>query len=487
MINRISWLRHSRQAVRLNKSLPISRLIAGAMLAAGIGGCATVHPQAGFSHVGALVQSRLGETVIWNDGSKAAGQIAQRTRALLKQPLTVDAAVEIALINNQSLQADYEQLGVSEADLVSAGLLSNPVLSFQMRFPARPYHAVNASIDQTFLDLLLLPARKHMAQANFRSAQATVTNDVLTLASKVRRQYYRYQADLELAAMQQHIVEVNAAGADAARHLRQAGNTSELAYDLPLDFYETSKLKAAAAHAAALESHEKLGSLMGLWGQSLNYRIPATLPPMPSRDLTQANIESLAVKNSLALAAQKQKMLALKQQLNMAHVGWLFPGASFGLAYVRDPDVKSTLGPEFSIPLPIFNQGQPAVARAAAEYMAAAHRYKATAVNLRATVREDWIRLAAARQQANFYNNVLLPLRHRIVTEQRSAFYGMYVSVFAWLAARQAEIRAKEHYVQSLRQYWVARQRLREDLGGRFPAIGPVAPRRQTSARMKVK
>ena len=479
----------SRPPERTHSDKPamIRRIVAVSALLTGIAGCATVHPQAGFNHVGALVKSRLGETVVWNDGSKAAGQIAQRTRALLKEPLTADAAVEIALLNNQSLQADYEKLGVSEADLVSAGLLSNPVLSFQMRFPARPYHAVNASIDQTFLDLLLLPARKHMAQANFRSAQAAVTNDVLTLAAKVRRQYYRYQAALELAAMQQHIVQVAAAGADAARHLRQAGNTSELAYDLPLDFYETSKLKAAAAHAAALESHEKLGSLMGLWGQSLDYRIPATLPPMPSGDLTQADIESLAVKNSLALTAQRQKMLALKQQLNMAHVGWLFPGASFGLAYVRDPDVKSTLGPEFSIPLPIFNQGQPAVARAAAEYMAAAHRYKAMAVNLRAMVREDWIRLTAAGQQANFYAKVLLPLRHRIVTEQRSAFYGMYVSVFAWLAARHAEIRAQEHYVQSLRQYWVARQRLREDLGGRLPAIGPASSRPHTASMVKGK
>ncbi len=470
-----------------DKPAMLRRIVAVSALLTGIAGCATVHPQAGFNHVGSLVKSRLGETVIWNDGSKAAGQITQRTRALLKEPLTVDAAVEIALLNNQSLQADYEKLGISEADLVSAGLLSNPVLSFQMRFPARPYHAVNASIDQTFLDLLLLPARKHMAQANFRSAQAAVTNDVLTLAAKVRRQYYRYQADLELAAMQQHLVAAGAAGADAARHLRQAGNTSELAYDLPLDFYESSKLNAAAANAAALESHEKLGSLMGLWGQSLDYRITTSLPALPTRELSQANLESTAIKNSLTLAAQKQKMLALKQQLNMAHVGWLFPGASFGLAYVRDPDVQSTLGPEFSIPLPIFSQGQPAVARAAAEYMGAAHRYQAMAVNLRAAVREDYIRLMTARQEATFYAKVLLPLRHRIVTEQRTAFYGMYVSVFAWLAAKEAEVRAKVHYVQSLRRYWVARQRLREDLGGTLPVNGPATSQPKARSGMKAK
>ena len=56
-------------------------------------------------------------------------QAAQDTIAsLLAKPLTVDAAVQIALLNNPGLQATLEELGIAQADLVQAGLLSNPKL-----------------------------------------------------------------------------------------------------------------------------------------------------------------------------------------------------------------------------------------------------------------------------------------------------------------------------------------------------------------------
>ena len=50
-------------------------------------------------------------------------QVEHRTRALLADELSVDAAVELALLNNRRLQVAYGELGVARADLVQAGLL----------------------------------------------------------------------------------------------------------------------------------------------------------------------------------------------------------------------------------------------------------------------------------------------------------------------------------------------------------------------------
>ncbi|HEY4221987.1 MAG TPA: hypothetical protein VGO62_11600, partial [Myxococcota bacterium] len=49
-------------------------------------------------------------------------------------PLTVDAAGDLALLQNPALQAAYARLGVSAGQLVSAGLFANPRVSGNVRF-----------------------------------------------------------------------------------------------------------------------------------------------------------------------------------------------------------------------------------------------------------------------------------------------------------------------------------------------------------------
>ena len=56
-------------------------------------------------------------------------QAVQDTIAvLLAKTLTVGSAVQIALLNNPGLQATLEELGIAQADLAQAGLLTNPKL-----------------------------------------------------------------------------------------------------------------------------------------------------------------------------------------------------------------------------------------------------------------------------------------------------------------------------------------------------------------------
>jgi cobalt-zinc-cadmium efflux system outer membrane protein len=79
--------------------------------------------------------------------------------------LTVDAAVQVALLTNRALQVSYEKLGLAQAALVQAGLLRNPVFAGQGRFPGRPPAGTNLelAVVQDFLDVLTLSARKSLA------------------------------------------------------------------------------------------------------------------------------------------------------------------------------------------------------------------------------------------------------------------------------------------------------------------------------------
>ena len=75
-----------------------------------------------------LVLDRSGKEVRWEADQAAREQALQDVRALLGQPLTIDTAVQIALLNNRSLQATFEEIGLSAADVREAATIPNPSL-----------------------------------------------------------------------------------------------------------------------------------------------------------------------------------------------------------------------------------------------------------------------------------------------------------------------------------------------------------------------
>ncbi|MDQ6654940.1 MAG: hypothetical protein M3Y80_03910, partial [Verrucomicrobiota bacterium] len=84
------------------------------------------------------VGERIGKRVEWRKDAQADAEISQTVRTLLRGTITVERAVQIALLNNRELQATFEEIGIANADLTEAGLLKNPVFDMSARFPDRP-------------------------------------------------------------------------------------------------------------------------------------------------------------------------------------------------------------------------------------------------------------------------------------------------------------------------------------------------------------
>ncbi len=79
-----------------------------------VSGCATVNPQAGFSDVQAAVEARSGKRVAWSLGTELDAQVAQDVQVLLRETRTADGAVQVALLNNRTLQALYAELAQTQ-------------------------------------------------------------------------------------------------------------------------------------------------------------------------------------------------------------------------------------------------------------------------------------------------------------------------------------------------------------------------------------
>jgi hypothetical protein len=90
-----------------------------------LAGCTTFSADGGFGNVESIVRKHVRQETIWSRSEADSAVVSKRVVELLAKPLSVDDAVQIALINNKGLQADYYELGISEADLVHAGRLPN--------------------------------------------------------------------------------------------------------------------------------------------------------------------------------------------------------------------------------------------------------------------------------------------------------------------------------------------------------------------------
>ena len=168
------------------------------------------------------------------------------THRLLQKELSVDTAVQIALLNNRDLQSNYASLGIAQADLVEAGLLENPVFSYTY-YTGGAGSIVEASIVQDFVSVLSLSARKKVGQAAADRVVAETAQRVLDLAWQVRTQYYVVLGDSQALDLMRQIVSATDAAAELARRQLAAGNLNRRDQAVQQAFYAQALLDASQA------------------------------------------------------------------------------------------------------------------------------------------------------------------------------------------------------------------------------------------------
>jgi cobalt-zinc-cadmium efflux system outer membrane protein len=434
-----------------------------------IAGCASVDLRAGFSEVGAVVQERAGATVVWSQGPELDREAEEKVQALLRGRLTVDDAVQIALLNNRELQALYAELGVAQADLVRAGLFKNPILEAAVLFPlSRVRPDLQLTMVFGFLDAFYVPLRKRVAAAAFEESKLRVTGAVLDFAARVRAAFYAHQADEHTLELRQTIVDALSASFEVSRRLYEAGNITDLDFARSRAEAEASKLALRSAEAASRQSREGLNELMGVWGAATEWTLERRLPEVSGKSLALHEAEGLALARSIDLAHARQRIAVAGEQLGYDRATALIQTGELGVEAEREEGWK--VGPVLIVPIPLFDQGQARVGRAAAEFRRAQQEYYALAVRIRATARVVEERVRAARDRALYYRDIVLPLQERIVNEAQLQYNAMQVGVFQLLRDRERQIEIGAAYVDTLREYWLAWTDLALLSSGRLPA-----------------
>lgn len=440
-----------------------------------LGGCAAVPERGGFADLRSLAGERLGHELHWRLGTAEDEAVDRAVARLLAEELSDEAAVQVALLRNADLQAAYERLGVAQADLVQAGLLDNPTFGGFARFPDRAPSKTNLEFEVAlnFLDLLMLPAHKRLASTQFEEARLQVAQKVLELATEVRKAYFRAVSAEGVAHMRRLAAEAAQGSFEMATRIHTAGNLSDLKLALERSNLEKARVARAHSEVASRAAREELIRLLGLWGEEVVFQLPTHLSALPTQEIPPERLESHAVAQRLDLAAARREMAAMAQALGIV-IDWRWlGGAEVGVGTERDTDGQWVTGPTFALELPLFDQGQPEIARQQALFRQSRQRLTALAVAARSEVRTLRDRLLMLRNLAGHYREVVIPLRERIVELWMKEYNFMLAGVFEALLARQEEFDAYQEYIEAIRDYWITRAELQLALGGRLPEAGP--------------
>jgi outer membrane protein, heavy metal efflux system len=435
-----------------------------------VSGCTSIAINAGFDDVRATVEERSAIKIFWNNGSDLDKDATEKLSSLLKGKLTAEQAVQVALLNNRDLQALYSELGIAQADLVQAGLLRNPIFDASVLFPVRGGGRpdLEMSVVMNFLDVFYVPLRRRVAVARFDEVKTQVTGAVLDFAARVRTAFFLHQANEQLLELRQTIVQALDASFEVARRLSDAGNMTDLDFATERALLETSKLALRSAEVTVRQSREEVSMLMGLWGRDTEWQGDERLPDIPERPLQTDDIERVALARSVDLLNARQRITVAGNQLGFNRSTALIPELHAGPSGERE-EGSWDVGPTLEFPIPLFDQGQARIGRTVAELRRAQQQYYALAIRIRGTARAIRDRMEGARDRALYYRDIMLPLRERIVNEAQLQYNAMQLSPFQLLRAKEQQIETGVAYIETLRDYWLARGDAGQLLSGRLP------------------
>ena len=448
--------------MKLKNKLKPAALLLPLLLA----GCATFSPDGGFNSVEKTTRNYIKQKPIWAKTEAQKQAAAEQLKALLAAPLSVNDAVQIALINNANLQANFYDLQIAEANVVQAGRIPNPIFSMLYAKNGGEFK-IEQALTFNILALFTMPKASAIEKQRFATTQNKVVLTVLDTARQTRNAYYD-----ALAARQSvhYLTQVNdsaEATAEFAKRMQNAGNFSALDKAREQVFYADAALELAHAKNSQVQAEEALTRLLGL-SERTAFTLPERLPDLPKNNEALKEVKPDDFAKRLDIAQMRIQTEALASQLGLTQATRFVNVLELGPARVLegkrgDPYKK---GITLSFDLPIFDWGQSKVKRAEATYMQALQHSANLAVVAASQVRSHYAQYQASYAIAQYYRDDVVPLRKKMLQENLLRYNGMLIGPFDLKADARAQVQSVNSYIAALRDFWVADSNLEMALVG---------------------
>ena len=456
----------------LSRPLPARAVMHSALAVAlltTLSACATVSPEADAASIDKLLIERGSDTPGWQRGRTASDDAA--VKAWLSEPMSVDRAVQVAMLKSPRLLQQYGELGLAHADVLAAVQIANPRLSLsRLSVQGGPGVQTGLGLAMPLADLLVLPARTRLARLENERARFQIAAAIQDVSLDVEAAWYHAVAAQQVAEMRCAVADALQTSANLAERYFNAGNISELQLSREQAAASQARIVASKALVGAKMARLELNTLIGLSGEEAAWKLSSALPlPVPQED-DVAVLQKLASNSNLTLLAAQHDMRISGDLAKLTRATRLLGDTSIGYEREREADRSRIRGPTADLEIPLFNQGQARVAGANARLRLAQARLRQIELSSGNAISTGVERVKVLSEIVAIHRDALVPQRERVVARSQEAQNFMLIGIFEVIEAKTQEYDAYEGYLNAVADYWVARVDLKRLVGARLPS-----------------
>lgn len=346
----------------------------------------------------------------------------------LPPPLTLDAAIRMALTQNPGIIATRQDHGVAAAAvMVARAYPFNPVWESRFRYAFGPEFA--GIFNHEPVENTVLLEVETRGQGKFRKAAATaalsrsdwdIANQETTLAVRVIRAFdgvvYRYQKNQLLV----DTVSLDKKTAELAPDLVRAGKLHPVDVIILRSEIDDARAQLGQGRTALAVAWSELRSAVGAAEmQTFDLQgdlAPPPLPTEPAPVLAEAGRQRRADRRSREAAVAEADARLRLERANR------FGNLTIGPTYEYDNAGANNLGVVLNTPLPILNAHRGDILQREAERTRAALDLHALDVQIELDVQAALARLKHAQAWADTYERDVLPNLEKSLKEVRELF-----------------------------------------------------------------
>ncbi len=419
-----------------------------------LSGCVTVQPHSHFEAVQKLSLERGPAEVVWLQTQNEIQGYAQQSLAIAQDGLTRDEAARIAVLNNRSLQAELEELGLAAAELTQAKLPRNPKVDALVAFPLS-LGSSSLGFVGWMSELWQLPRRKRVAEIAARRAEYHVAWQVMLTAYKGAHAWDEVVAVRQLLEIDTQLLEVRSQTTKRLqiRYDHGLADTSEVEEAIAS---ESEQIVAVhVAEQAVTRAATLLARVVAL-DSPADFVSAQDLEVLPQAFFSDENTFEATLQHALdnrldlAIAQAEVQEMGEQQDLERALV-WrsVTLGPDWEGDFQDATRGENSIGPAISIELPIFDQNQAGRAAATYKLRQATRRLEAAQ---RKTIKEitdlyDGLRRAQASRET--LERAVIPATQNSLRYTQEWHHKMQLPFLQVLTAQAHLLEARRRVVQA--------------------------------------
>jgi cobalt-zinc-cadmium efflux system outer membrane protein len=363
------------------------------------------------------------------------------------EPLTMAAAIRLALESNPTIAAARREIEATEAQVLQGSLRPNPGFSVATENASRVSRSASAQVELPIERGDKRAARVEAAQRGRDVAVSDLSGRQLKVRAAVMAAFFDVLAAQELLALAQDSAALARRATDIAAKRVAAGKVSPV---------EETKARVAEAGVrvsltqAQSELRNARRRLASWWGNPSPRFSEALgdvdrMPSLPDPDVIEQRLSNSPLLERARLELERRKSLVNVEQSKTVQDFTVSVGVQR-----REESQREQMMVGISVPIPLYNRNQGNLLEALRREDKARDELVATRITLASETYQVVERLSARRQEAELLRDEVLPGAKRAYEAATIGFENGKFSFLEVLDAQRTFFSAKSQYLNAL-------------------------------------